>query len=253
MKAVPQHYLGVWERKILRVGSGPEDRSTRVFWIQTPHWHADLRVPADRPSFSGVASLAACSAEQLQWLSRQEAFAGITTVAGDRCWWHRMLDFQFRRSQDVGRMAFTGEQVEEFGIAADYHELWQRLPGTGAAARAWQDSAGPRRIACIAGDRFVYLRERRVWDAVAVRIQGRIERGEASRGELEAFVDFEASFGRIEGDAARIELSTLPWREGEVAFTVSGLEHDPWRPAGTDTAHAAAFEAASGAADVTSV
>jgi hypothetical protein len=157
-----------------------------------------------------------------------------------------MLDFQFRRSQDVGRMAFAGEQVEEFGVAADYYELWQRLPGTGGDARAWQHTGGPRRIACVAGNRFVYVRERPVWDAVAVRIQGRSERGEASRGELEAFIDFEASFGRLEGDAARIELSTLPWREGELAFTVSELDREPWRSAGTDTAHAAAFEAASG-------
>jgi hypothetical protein len=182
--------------------------------------------------------------QQLQWLAQQEAFAGITMVERDRCWWHRLLDFQFRRSQDVGRMAFAGEQVEEFGVATEYYELWQRLPGTGAHARAWQDSAAPRRIACIAGDRFMYLRERRVWDAVAVRIQARIERGEASRGELEAFVDFELSFGRIEGDAARIALSTLPWREGDIAFTVSELEREPWRAAAIDDAHAAAFQAA---------
>jgi hypothetical protein len=247
MMEVPQHYLGVWERKILRVGSGPEDTATRVFWLQTPLWHADLRVPADRPSFAGVTSAAECAANQLQWLLRQEAFAGITTVTGDHCWWHRMLDLQFRRSQDVGRMAFAGDQVEEFGVDSDYYELWQRLPGTEAGAWAWQDPAEVRRLACIAGDRFLFVRERAVWDAVAVRILGRIERGQASRGELEAFVDFEASFGRLEGGAARIELSTLPWREGAIAFTVSELQRAPWRPAGTDAAHAACFAAAAGA------
>ncbi|MDB5956097.1 hypothetical protein [Ramlibacter sp.] len=247
MNEVPRHYLGVWERKVLRVGSEPQDTRTRVFWLQTPHWHADVRVPADRPSFAGVASPADCSVQQLRWLVRQEAFAGITTVSGDRCWWHRMIDFRFRRSQDVGRMAFAGEQVEEFGVHADYYELWQRLPGTGTGARAWQDTAGPRRIACVAGDRFLFVRERPVWDAEAVRIQARIELGEASRVELEAFVDFEASFGRIEGDAARIELSTLPWREGAIAFTLSGLQREPWQPAGIGPVHAAVFEAAAGA------
>ena len=51
---MPPVYHGVWQRT-LYAGAGDEgrhieDRTTRVIWLQTAHWHADLRVPAGAPT-----------------------------------------------------------------------------------------------------------------------------------------------------------------------------------------------------------
>lgn len=221
---VPPHYIGLWERSILRSGSAPPDTTTRVRWLQTAAWHADLRVPAERPDFAGVHSLAKCSDRQLRYLLTQEAFCGITVVVQDRCHWHRMLDFQFRRTPDYGAMAFAGDRLEERGIASDYYELWNRIPGSGRTSQAYgcfQAGGAPRRLLLTAGQHFILIRSRTIWAASAIRIQESIKTGSATRAELDAFLDFEASYGIITGGTGVISLSTLPWREGQVAFSTT--------------------------------
>jgi hypothetical protein len=94
-------------------------------------------VGAVRPDFAGVDSLTACSDRQLRFLATQEAFCGITAVVQDRCHWHRMLDFQCRRTPDYGTMVFDGDRLEEHGIASDYHEVWQRIPDSGRRSRTY--------------------------------------------------------------------------------------------------------------------
>ena len=41
---VPERYRGVWVRTLLETPEG-RDTTTRVHWLQTEGWHADLRVP----------------------------------------------------------------------------------------------------------------------------------------------------------------------------------------------------------------
>jgi hypothetical protein len=76
---VPERYRGVWQRTLLETPD-MRDTSTTVFWLQTAHWHADIRIPAHRPDFSGAARLANCSPRQLEWLAGQQGFAGVTQV-----------------------------------------------------------------------------------------------------------------------------------------------------------------------------
>lgn len=225
---VPANYVGVWRRSRLRRGSAPWDFSTRVFWLQTPRWHADIRVPADRMDFSGVQSLAECSDEQLRALLLQEAFCGVTTVEGDVCRWSRQIDYRLRDTDDFGRMVFNGEDVEEIGIATDYYELWHKLHdsvGRSFALECVGDSESEEGTAylCVAGDYFIYARNRAMWTSPAVRARRKIEQGTASRSEIEAFLDFEASFGKIVAGVGTITMSTLPWREGETAFDINQL------------------------------
>ena len=52
MKAVPEAYHGVWQRTLLRLSDGTEDTTTRVFWLQSAHLHADLRIPDPAPKLS---------------------------------------------------------------------------------------------------------------------------------------------------------------------------------------------------------
>lgn len=136
---VPAAYRGVWVRTLLESPEG-RDTTTRVHWLQTEGWHADLRVP------EGVDPATPQGRAQLQ------GFCGITRITPgvggqpDICTWHRRWDVQPPRSApDAGTMVFeTPERVIETGVHGRYLEVWERLPGsTGPyAAQAELDGQG---------------------------------------------------------------------------------------------------------------
>ena len=139
-EAVPAAYRGVWQRTLLETPEG-RDTTTRVHWLQTHGWHADLRVP------DGVDPATPEGRAQLQ------GFCGLTRItpaqggdALDICTWHRRWDIQPPRSTpDAGHMVFeTPERVIETGVHGRYLEVWERLPGsTGPyAAQAGVDATG---------------------------------------------------------------------------------------------------------------
>ncbi|MBI3431300.1 MAG: hypothetical protein HY018_03680 [Hydrogenophilales bacterium] len=217
---VPSTYLGVWRRSLLET-AGQRDERSHVFWLQTPHWHADLRIPAGRPDFSGVGCLAECDDAQLAWLARQQGFCGVTQVDGDRCTWHRQMDFQpANGSRDIGRMAFDGERVTETGIEADYLEIWERLPpsrgGTAAlelAVAAGEPPARPTWL-LVAGDCFIYVRGRAQPLPATTDLSHLVAWTQPARSQLLDWLDVEISFGYRKGpNPWRIEHSTLPFRE----------------------------------------
>jgi hypothetical protein len=220
---VPTAYLGVWRRTLLETASGCGEHS-RVWWLQTPRWHADLRIPAGRPDFSGIAGLAECSDTQLAWLATQQGFCGVTQVDGERCTWHRQTDFQpANGSRDIGRMAFDGERVTETGVEADYREIWERLPesrgGSAALELVAEAGAAPRRPTwlLVAGDCFIYVRGRAASLPRAADLPSLIARTQPNRAQLLAWLDVEISFGHRNGPTPwRIAHSTLPFREGQI-------------------------------------
>lgn len=224
---VPVRYRGVWQRTLLATPA-LRDTSTTVFWLQTASWHADLRIPARRPDFSGVSGLAACSAAQLAWLAQQQGFAGCTEVTGEGvaapeiCTWHRRLDFQPPAAgPDAGIMQFTPAHLVETGLHGSYLEHWQPLPGAvdGHAVLACVDgsddddgeSAPPTRLLLVAGDFVMHVRARAMpWPAATVP-------GTALAtlplADLAGLLDFEISFGCRNATGWRITHSTLPWLE----------------------------------------
>lgn len=219
---VPDGYLGVWQRSLLETPQG-RDSESLVFWLQTRHWHADLRIPAQRPDFSGIASLADCSDSQLGWLAAQQGFCGVTQVEGELCSRHRLLDFQPPSgSRDIGRMTLGGECVTETGVEADYLEIWKRLPrsrgGTAALELVVENNDLPRRQTWlfVAGDCFIYVRGRSGPLPPAASLSKLIASPGSSRVQMLDWLDVEISFGHRYGPRPwRIEHSTLPFREGE--------------------------------------
>ena len=219
---VPDAYLGVWRRTLLETASERDEHSL-VWWLQTPRWHADLRLPVGRPDFSGVASLAACDDTQLAWLATQQGFCGLTQVDGERCTWHRQLDFQpANGNRDVGHMVFDGERIIETGIEADYREIWQRLPssrgGSAVLELVVEDGKLPPCMTrlFVSGDYFVYVRDRRHPLPNGTDLTHLIAQARPSRPQLIEWLNVEISLGRRNGPAAwRIEHSTLPFREGQ--------------------------------------
>lgn len=218
---VPDAYLGAWRRSLLETAAGRDERSL-VVWLQTPRWHADLRLPADRPDFSDIDRLADCDDGQLSWLARQQGFCGITQVEGARCRWQRLMDFQpASGSRDIGHMAFDGERVIETGVESDYLEIWERLPqsrgGSAALELVVERGALPARPAwlLVAGDCFMFVRDRMHRLPDAADLPQLIARTRPSRVLLLDWLNVEISFGHRTGSTPwRIEHSTLPWREG---------------------------------------
>lgn len=208
---VPDEYLGVWQRKLLRA-PGMNDTTTRVYWLQTRQWHGDIRVPVDRPAFTGRTGFAELAANELQALARQQGFGGVTHVEGDICRWLRQQDFQPPSGDnDIGRMEFEStERAFEHGVEREYFEIWERLPDSVGNEFV---RIGDSSMLLGTGDYFIYLRPRRLELPLAASLSALAADAEA----LRTLVDFEISFGTREGpDPARwqIEMSTLPWREG---------------------------------------
>ena len=138
---VPDSYLGVWQRTLLKTTEG-EDRESAVFWLQTSRLHGDIRTPAGSTGLTGPG-----------------AFAGITQVEADRCQWHRLLDSNPASGADIGRMQFeTSEKVIERALDDSYLEVWERLPDSIGPQQAFWFNGPQERRACllIAGEYFFY-------------------------------------------------------------------------------------------------
>jgi hypothetical protein len=213
--AVPVEYLGVWKRTLLRTPKF-EDTTTQVFWMQTKSWHADIRIPHNRPACSGRATLKDLRRGELLGLTAQQGFSGTTQVGGDICRWLRQHDYQPPSgANDIGRMKFDGpDRVFEYGVEADYFEIWERVPGSAGHSSAIQLSADPLVQLFTAGEFFMLVRPR--VGALTQSLSLLELAGDKSEDELRKFMDFEISFGRrsAEGGSGSIQLSTLPWRQG---------------------------------------
>lgn len=213
---VPPSYRGGWQRTLYAEPAVPphgvRDTATRVVWLQTAGWHADLRVPAKRPSYEHVRDLDDCHREQLLWLADQTAFAGLTQVEDDVCTWHRAFDLAPSLTRDSGLMTFVSAHVvEECHPHGHYLERWERLPNSAECGErvAFDERGRPIWLQC--GDHAIALTHRAVG-------QG----GKASFAALDTLDDdalrWRASL-RLDylcrtGNRWRVALSTHPWREG---------------------------------------
>lgn len=205
---VPESYHGVWQRTHRRNQDGSEDRSSQIFWLQTQYYHADIRL-SDSPSAdirSRAASMSGC--------------AGLTEVNGDRCQWHRVIDFHPDTPTDIGRMEFTGpEEMIERATDGSWEETWQRLPdSSGPLSGQWlMAGENEARMGCLvtAGDYFVFAADRPEPLVHGSTIASLSESGD--QAALESALKFEISMGRIDdGDKPWIiERSTLDDRVGQ--------------------------------------
>ena len=209
---VPVPWHGLWRRLALERPDGSGDTTTLVLWLQTATLYADLRIPADRPSFVGVTGFAELDAAQCDWLARQQAFAGRLHADGDRAHWARRIDLApLAGPPDEGHLIRDRRMLVEHGVHADYVEHWWceiDAPTTVAIDR-------PAALLVRAGATFMLAVDRRpappAPGALAAAVGG--AKDAASRAAL---LDCEVSFGHAEGRGYRIVHSTLPWREGAV-------------------------------------
>ncbi len=211
---VPSEYIGVWKRTLLRTPM-TEDTTSQVYWMQTQSWHADIRVPANRPSFAPKTALNQLNRNELLELARQQGFFGATLIDGNICRWLRHYDFQPPSgANDIGRMVFdTPDRLFEYGVEADYFEIWERMPGSPGKSSAVQVSVDPLTLRLSAGEYAMSVRPRARQLPVACNLTAMLENKDDQT--LRAALDFEINFGRqFSSNGWRIELSTLPWLAG---------------------------------------
>lgn len=244
-KDLPRIYCGVWRRTLLEGEGLVTDTSSTVLWLQTPLWHADLRLPVFRPSGADVARFADCSSTDIRRLAQQQGFSGITQVEGDVCTWLRDVDFQPEaKTSDMGRMVFLeGGVLEEYGVEVDYHETWQRLPDGDGPCACWEHGGnGMRRERLlVAGDCFFLIRDRET--PLPPPIENRyltLSDLVFQRPHLAVdWLGLTLAYGRIRGGgtAWQIEHATLPWLGGKSLQTLALGPAESWterlREAGT--------------------
>ena len=144
---VPEQYPGGWQRMLYAEPHTPPyrvtDTTTQVVWLQGHQWHADLRIPADAPDFSGIQSLEECSRSQLEWLASLTAFAGLTQIEDGICTWHRFQDLCPSLEKDVGLLRWLNDHtIEEQHPVGHYVEHWQRFTAPHAKETIRIDALG---------------------------------------------------------------------------------------------------------------
>jgi hypothetical protein len=215
---VPEWLRGLWRRRSIARPGGALDTTTTVYWLQTESLFADIRIPADRPDVSGRSGLLQLDPDQRLGLARQGGFAGWTELRGDRCHWHRLIDYQpFSGVLDEGRLIRGDGVLVEEGIHEPYIEIWEPVPcGPGPIAALTEPERFGAELVVTCGNAFLAVRDRGVALPPAASLESLIAT-EPDAALAAAQLDCEISYGIQRGGrcAWEIQLCTIPFREGE--------------------------------------
>ena len=232
-KPVPANYMGVWQRHLLETASHKDD-SSLVLWMQTQHYHIDIRIPAACANLRAVTALAEYNDGELLILASQQGFAGITVVtpstnnSSDFCQWLREIDFQpMTDARDIGKMVFIdANTVIETGVDDAYLEVWRRLTHSDEPCIFNLPSDKNRHDMLVpsyfmrAGKNIAYVRPRlEILPTTTLpkspTLLNLIEINKPSRELLLSWLDMEISFGEIlDANCWQIKYSTLPFKQG---------------------------------------
>lgn len=208
---------GLWRRSLILWPDGRRDETSWVNWLQGPGLYLDLRQPETRPDFSHAASLGDLAPRDLDWLARQEGFAGELIYQDGWFEWRRDIDFQPEAIySDRGRLRLEDGVMVEQGADIPYIEHWHRE--LVAAQPSWamrlRDRETGQKAALIRlGDLFMYARERAAVPPPHLHLRDCVA-GAATLDEARALVDCEISQGVVTRAGWILQRSTLPFREG---------------------------------------
>jgi len=218
LPSTPREFRGVWRRKLYAEPADEPyqhtDTATQVCWLQGEHWHADLRLPAKGPDFSGITALKECNRAQLEWLAGITAFAGITQIESDLsnglCTWHRYQDLLPSLERDVGVLRWLDDiTLEERHPHGQYVEHWQRLAND-AIEEVVQDAQGQLRWQQI-GDHAIAITPRPAGNASELFSSISTANDDTLRWRASLCFNY---LQRSHG-VWQIVLSTQPWRKGQ--------------------------------------
>ena len=226
-KAMPVNYIGVWQRHLLETTAFKDD-SSLVLWMQSQHYHIDVRIPATCTGFKVAASLQDYTEAELLLLATQQGFAGLTHVtpntaqSSDVCQWVREIDFQAPTdARDIGKMVFTdANTVIETGVDDQYLEVWRRLNNNQKPCifemMSGINCKGLRIPAYLmhVGQHVAFARPRSISLPKAPSLVQAIQIYKPSREQLLDWLDMEISFGEMVDEKSwKIKHSTLPFKQ----------------------------------------
>lgn len=224
---------GLWRRAYIKAPADDpefEDHDTQVYWFQADGLYADLRIPARFSAGLSIDCLADLSHDELLALGDAEGFAGSASVVDGVCTWQRAINLQGpERGRDIGRLERTRGGLFEYGVAADFVELWldQSVGSPSPEGRVFTCGGGFWGFLITSPTRFLFAQDRparknlaRPWkEALAQALNG------DDRDQLNDMFGTEYSFGRIENGVAVIELSSHPNRVGALLSENLGAPH----------------------------
>lgn len=223
---------GLWRRSLIAWPDGREDRTTFVNWLQGPGLYLDLRQPEGAPAFSGVTCLSDLKPVHMEWLARQEGFAGELVHEDGWFEWRRDIDFQPQAVySDMGRLWVEDDVMIEEGKDIPYIEHWHREPLAGGmvwGARLEDRETGAKGAILRYGHLFMFARER-LAATPAHHSLSECVAGARDLAQAREFLDCEIAQGAVTSAGWIIQRSTLPFREGKTlspALTGDLLETD---------------------------
>ena len=225
---VPAWVTGLWQRASIALPDGSLDRATRVLWGQTRSLYVDIRIPMSRPQHSSGANFSQFSLDELRELTKQKGFAGHLVFDGTLFRWERYIDYRPPTGRpDEGRLRVEGDTLYEEGdpdsvLGVPYKEVYHRIrPGTSVLAALRSAPSRPGEspaedaVIVIIDDQFLYARGRAKSLSKAQSLEELVRTAGDDRPLIEDYLNCEISYGSISDDLSwRIELSTLPFREG---------------------------------------
>lgn len=225
---------GLWRRSLIVWPDGRRDGTTVVSWLQGPNFYIDLRAPASRPDFAGVATRDDLTFDQVTWLATQEGFAGQLFFDGHFFAWQRLIDYQPKSpNADAGRLWFEDGRMIEEGRDIPYIEHWHRddhaeVTPCGALRLVDRDTGGTG-LLVRTGSLFMYARDRPLVLPPGHSLSGCV--AAATLADARIMIDCEISFGRISAAGWIIETSSLPYREGAALRPAIADGHTQFRNA----------------------
>ncbi|ABS62863.1 conserved hypothetical protein [Parvibaculum lavamentivorans DS-1] len=216
---------GLWSRSLIAWPDGRRDTTTWVNWFQGPGLYLDLRQPEGRPDFSNTASLAELTPEGMDWLARQEGFAGELVHEDGWFEWRRDIDFQPQAVySDMGKLWIEGETMIEEGKDIPYIEHWHREPiGTTPCwgAKLRDRDTGQKGAIVRMGSLFMFARER-LYDVPGGMSLLDCLAGAEDIAAAQSFLDCEISQGAVTSAGWILQRSSLPFREGKPLSPILG-------------------------------
>ena len=223
---------GHWVRRWIKA-PGFHDETTRVHWMQVGSLFADVRIPAERPDLTGYRALSEVPVSALRQLAQAEGFAGVVELDGQRCTWHRDINWHGTpETVDVGEISFDadGRMVEQ-GVHADYRELWEQhaSPATGRAYRA--SGEGYQAFLVVRDERFVLGVGRPEKPSTSRALEALA--GEHVETDMAPVFDGVHAVGQLIDGEAIAALATQPFAEGGRVLTLEG-DRLTWHRIGFD-------------------
>jgi hypothetical protein len=220
--------VGLWRRAYIKApveAPTHEDHETLVYWFQADGLFADLRVPANLAAGFGGAALKDLDADTLCRLGRCEGFAGVSAVSDSVCTWQRFINLQGPEDgKDIGRLCSAPDGMFEYGVEADFVELWQKDTARSNGTRAAFHTDGEGRLAVLvhSTSHFLFACDRpartRGMTTYKAELADALDSSRGDRDLLSRLFDAEYSFGHLQDGAAVIDHSTLPTRVGDCLF-----------------------------------